>query len=409
MQSNPAAALPRPESLDLSLREGRPCRVFVRVDYNVPIREGRVTDDLRIKESTRTLEWLLRRDTVLVLCSHLGRPKGKVVPELSLRPVAERLEELLGARVELLPLPPAEATASAVREAKPGSIFLLENVRFDPREEAGEEGFARELASLADVYVNEAFSASHREHASVTGVPRLLPHAAGFGLLHEVSMLSKLLDPERRPYVAVLGGAKVRDKLGVVQSLLEKVDGLIVGGGMALSFLAAKGLKMGSGRVEPEFFEDLRKAIGDAEAAGKRVLLPVDLVVAERFEEAAPHTICASEEVPEGTYPVDIGPRTIEMFAGAIEEARTVFWNGPMGVFEWQPFCGGTFAVAEAIAGCEGFTVVGGGDTAAALRASGHEGDVTYVSTGGGASLEFVRDGDLPGLRVLRESPVAGA
>jgi phosphoglycerate kinase len=409
MQSNPAAALPRPETLDLSRREGRPCRVFVRVDYNVPIKEGRVTDDLRIKESTRTLEWLLRRDTVLVLCSHLGRPKGKVVPELSLRPVAERLEALLGAHVELLPLPPAEATASAVREAKPGCVFLLENVRFDPREEEGEKGFARELASLADVYVNEAFSASHREHASVTGVPRLLPHAAGFGLLHEVAMLSKLLDPERRPYVAVLGGAKVRDKLGVVRSLLEKVDGLIVGGGMALSFLAAKGLKMGSGRVEPEFFEDLRKAIGDAEAAGKRVLLPVDLVVAERFEEAAPHTVCASEEVPEGTYPVDIGPRTIEIFAEAIEEARTVFWNGPMGVFEWQPFCGGTFAVAEAIARCEGFTVVGGGDTAAALRASGHEADVTYVSTGGGASLEFVRDGDLPGLRVLRESPVVGA
>lgn len=403
--SRPAVLLPRLESLDLAPRDGRPVRVLVRVDYNVPMADGKVVDDLRIRESARTVEWLLQRDAVVVLCSHLGRPKGKVVPELSLRPVIPSLRGILGIEAEHIGFPPDFEATKVLSKARPGSLFLLENLRFDPREEAGDPEFASQLASLADVYVNEAFSASHRSHASVTGVPALLPSAAGFGLVHEVTMLSRLLDPDKRPYVAVLGGAKVADKLGVVESLLAKVDVMCVGGGMALSFLAARGLEVGAGKVEPEHFDSLRAAVDEAEALGKQVLVPSDLVVADAFEPTARHEVCRADRVPSGWFPLDIGPETVARFSRAIEDAQTLFWNGPMGVFEWEAFSAGTAGVAEAVARCGGFTVAGGGDTAAALKATGHTADISHLSTGGGASLEFVRDGDLVGLEALRRSP----
>ncbi len=399
-----SADLPRLEDLDLSRRGSRPTRAFVRVDYNVPLEDGRVADDLRIRESARTVEWLLRHDVTVVLCSHLGRPGGKPVPELSLTPLVGPLSDLFGRRVSLTPLPPAPEAQAAVEAAGPGGIVLLENVRFDPREEAGDDRFATELASLADVYVNEAFSASHRAHASVTGLPRLLPGAAGFGLVHEVKMLSRLFDPPERPYVAVLGGAKVKDKLGVVEALVSKVDVLCVGGGMANTFLAAQGHGVGAARVEEDRFEGVLRALDAADRAGKKVLLPTDLVVAEAMEPEAYRRVVAVGEVPEGWIPLDIGPSTAEEFGRAVSSAGTVFWNGPMGVFEWEPFAKGTFAIAEAVASCDGFTVAGGGDTAAALKASGHSADVKHLSTGGGASLEFVRDEDLVGLAALRQS-----
>jgi phosphoglycerate kinase len=403
----PALELPRIDTLDLSPRGDRPPRVLVRVDFNVPIEDGRVVDDMRIRESARTIEWLSRRDATVVLCSHLGRPGGHPDPHLSLSPLIPRLADIFGKSVSLAPLPPSKKASELVENAGAGGIVLLENVRFDPREESGDEGFAAELASLSDFYVNEAFSASHRAHASVTVVPRFLPSAAGYALIHEAQMLSKLFDPAERPYVAVLGGAKVKDKLGVVASLLEKVDKICIGGGMANSFLAALGIDVGAAKVESEHFDTLRQALDSAKDRGKEILLPTDVVAAERFEAGSPHGVFDVDSIPQGWIPLDIGPSTAARFGEAIAAARTVFWNGPMGVFEWEDFASGTFAVAEAVAACDGFTVAGGGDTASALKACGHTADVSHLSTGGGASLEFVRDEDLVGLKALRESEPA--
>ncbi len=396
--------LPRIESLELGPRGERPTRALVRVDFNVPLEDGRILDDTRIKEAARTIEWLLRREVVVVLCSHLGRPKGAPDPRLSLALLVPRIAEIFGQPVSMAPLPPLPEAEATVSKAGAGALILLENLRFDPREEAGDEGFAAELASLADVYVNEAFSASHRAHASITGVPRLLPSAAGFALIHEVQMLSRLFAPKERPYVAVLGGAKVKDKIGVVERLLEKVDAICIGGGMANSFLAAQGIEVGAARIEEDQVEKVEAALEAAAAAGKEILLPSDVVAAERFAEDAAHDTFEVGSVPDEWIPLDIGPKTAERYSEVVKSAGTVFWNGPMGVFEWAPFASGTFALAEAIAACKGFTVAGGGDTASALKACGHTADVSHLSTGGGASLELVRDEDLVGLRALRES-----
>ena len=399
-----SSTLPRIESLDLTTKGERPTRALVRVDFNVPIVQGQVSDDLRIIEAARTIEWLLRRDVTVVLCSHLGRPKGKPDPKLSLSALVPKLSEVFGKRVNLAPLPPSTEASKVVEEAGVGSIVLLENVRFDPREEAGDEEFALELASLADVYVNEAFSVSHRPHASITGVPKFLPSAAGFGLLHEVCMLSRLFAPQERPYVAVLGGAKVKDKIGVVSALLDKVDEICIGGGMANTFLAARGLRVGGADVEEAQLAAVRATMEAANTKRKVVHLPSDVVAAQRFDKDASYEIFEVDSVPSDWIPLDIGPETARQYADAIKAAGTVFWNGPMGVFEWNAFAAGTFAIAEAVAACNGFTVVGGGDTASALKACGHVADVSHVSTGGGASLEFVRDEDLVGLRALREA-----
>lgn len=401
----PLSGLPRIETLDLTPRGKRPARVFVRVDYNVPIEDGRVVDDLRIKESVRTVEWLLRRDVTVVVCTHLGRPGGRPDPQLSPAPLVPILTDVFGTTVHPAPLPPSVEAGAVVEAAGAGGLVLLDNIRFDPREEAGDFEFASELASLADVYVNEAFSASHRSHASIAGVPRLLPSASGFCLRREVEMLSKLFAPPGRPYVAVLGGAKVKDKIGVVASLLAKVDTICIGGGMANSFLAAAGKTGDAGKVEKEQLEAIERALEAAGEAGKEVLLPTDVVAAERFEQDSSHGVFEVGSVPEGWMPLDIGPETAERYSQVISAAGTVFWNGPMGVFEWNAFAAGTYRVAEAVAACGGFTVAGGGDTASALKDCGHTADVSHVSTGGGASLEFVRDEDLVGLRAIRESP----
>ncbi len=383
-------------------------RVFVRVDHNVPLEGGRVADDARIRASLPTLEELLAGGAALVVASHLGRPKGQVREELRIRPVAERLGELLGREVRALPVvsgPEAEAAASALA---PGGVLYLENLRFDPREEANDPAFAAELASLAEAYVDDAFGAVHRAHASVEALPRLLaergrPTAAGRLLQREVEALSRLLGEAERPYVAVLGGAKVSDKLSTIGALIERVDAILIGGAMAFTFIAAEGGSVGASRVEPERFEEVRAARRRAEERGVLLELPVDVVAAPEMSAEAPRRTVPASEIPPGEMGLDIGPRTVEEFARIIADARTVFWNGPMGVFELEPFSAGTRGIATAIASAPSYSVAGGGDSLAAIARLGLEEGFDHLSTGGGASLEFVEGRRLPGIAVLEE------
>jgi phosphoglycerate kinase len=384
---------------DLEDLAGR--RVLVRCDFNVPLEAGRITDDLRIRATVPTLRELLGRGARLVCCSHLGRPKGKVVEELRLDPVAERLGQLLDTEVHKLDQVTGPAVEAALAEGP--EVVLLENLRFDPREERNDPSFAAELAALARAYVDDAFGAAHRAHASVVGVARLLPSAAGRLMQREVEVLTRLLEGPEEPFVAILGGAKVSDKLGVVEALVERVDALLVGGAMAFSFLAAAGGEVGRSLVEPDRFDDVRRAVRKAEAAGVLIQLPEDVVAAsEPSVEARPVTVRASA-IPRDLMGLDLGPRTVEEFARTIADARTILWNGPMGVFELEPFSGGTRGVAHAVAGSEAFTVAGGGDTLAALRRFGLADSIDHLSTGGGASLEFLEGRELPGVAVLME------
>jgi phosphoglycerate kinase len=372
-------------------------RALVRVDFNVPLRDGHVEDDLRITTALPTITWLLDHGARVVACGHLGRPKGAPDPQYSMAPVAARLTELLGAAVPLTPTIGPERNA-AVRDLGPGRALLLENLRFHPGETADDPDFAARLTDGCAVYVNEAFGASHRAHASIVGPPRLVPCAAGRLLEREVRVLGGLLDEPAHPFVAILGGAKVSDKLGVIDALLKRCDTLLVGGAMAFTFLVAAGQRVGASLVEPDQVDHCR----DLLATG-RIRVPSDLVVAPEITADTGTRMVPAGAVPDGWLGLDIGPGTAADFADEIADAATVLWNGPMGVFELAPFAAGTRAVAQAVADCRGFTVVGGGDSAAALRSFGLADAVDHLSTGGGASLEVLERGDLPGLVALRE------
>jgi len=380
--------------------------VLVRLDLNVPLEEGRVADDLRIRAALPTVRSIVERGGTALCMSHLGRPKG-VDEALRMGPVAARLGEALGREVAALPEITGPAVAAAVGELPAGSVALLENLRFDPREKANDPEFARALAALGRAYVNDAFGTAHRAHASVVGVPAVLgPHACAAGLLlgRELEAFERVLEDPARPFVAVLGGAKVSDKLGVVRHLLERVDALLVGGAMAYTFLRARGTDVGDSRVEEDFVEELAGVLAAASERGVEVLLPTDHVVAARFDSDEAETV--ADAIPAGRLGLDIGPRTAERYAEVVGRAGTVVWNGPMGVFEREPYAAGTRALVEAVASSRGYTVVGGGDSAAAVQRFGVAERVDHVSTGGGASLELLEGRTLPGIAALeRDAP----
>ncbi|HEV8682781.1 MAG TPA: phosphoglycerate kinase [Actinomycetota bacterium] len=386
---------------DLGDLNGR--RVFVRVDFNVPLEDGKVTDDLRITATVPTIENLIEGGAALVLASHLGRPKGKPVEDLRMDPVAARLEELARFPVRKLDEVTGDAVSQACAALGQGDVALLENLRFDPGEEANDPAFADALASLADAYVDDAFGAAHRAHASVVGVAERLPSAAGLLMRKEVEVLSRLLEKPEEPFVAVLGGVKISDKLGVVRSLLDRVDALLVGGAMAFTFIAAQGGEVGDSLVEEDRLDEVGETLKLAEQKGVPVLLPEDAVVASEADVSARKETVPADRIPKGLKGLDVGPRTVEEFARVLADAKTIFWNGPMGVFELEPFSLGTRGVAQAVAGAKAFTVVGGGDSVAAIRRLGFEDSVDHLSTGGGASLEFLEGKELPGVAVLME------
>jgi phosphoglycerate kinase len=377
-------------------------RVLLRADLNAPLSDGRVSDDLRLEAALPTLRSLLERGARVVLCSHLGRPTGFEDARLSMAPVAARLGELLGRQVPVAADITGVDAQAKVAALADGEVVLLENLRFDPGEKANDDACADALAALCDLYVNDAFGAAHRGHASITGVPARRPGAAGELLARELQVLGGLLDAPARPYVAILGGSKVSDKLTVLDNLIERVDAICVGGAMCFTFLAAEGLSIGTSRVEVEQVETVRRLVARARAAGVTVHVPTDVVVAPTFARDAEPTVVTADAMPATQMGLDIGPETAAIYAQTVLGAGAVFWNGPMGVFEWPAFAAGTHAVAEAMADTDAFTVVGGGDSAAAIRSFGLDGRVTHVSTGGGASLELLEGKDLPGVAALR-------
>ena len=393
--------MPDLSSIDLAGK-----RVFLRCDLNVPLKEGVIKDDGRIKASLPTIQLLLEKGASLVIAAHLGRPKGEAKPELSLAPVAKRLAELLGREVKFTGEVTGAAVTTAAESLKAGEMLLLENIRFSPAETSKEESergaFAAELAQLADFYVGDGFGAVHRKHASVFDLPQLLPHAAGTLVAAEVQVLKKLTQNPERPYGVVLGGAKVSDKLGVIENLLGKVDVLAIGGGMVFTFLKAQGKEIGTSLVEAEMLDVVKGLIATAEKNGVKLVLPTDIVVAPTFAADATPTLVAADAIPADQMGLDIGPVSAQAFAGEIVKCKTVFWNGPMGVFEFPNFAAGTKVVAQALTQVSGISVVGGGDSAAAVRALGFaDSQFGYISTGGGASLEYLEGKELPGLKAL--------
>ena len=380
-------------------------KVLVRCDFNVPLKDGVITSDKRIVEAIPTIKYLLDQGAKVILCSHMGKPKGEVVAKYSLAPVAVRLTELLGKEVKLAKDtigPDAKALAADLKE---GEAILLENTRFDKREEKNDPEFAKELASMADIFVNDAFGAAHRAHASTAGAADYLPAVCGYLIQKEISVMGKALADPDRPFVAILGGAKVADKLNVISNLLEKVDTLIIGGGMAYTFLAAKGYSIGNSLFDETKLEYCNEMVKKAEEKGVNLLLPIDTVVTTDFPNPIDAEI-ATEVVPSNAIPadkmgLDIGPATQKLFADAVISAKTVVWNGPMGVFENPILAKGTIAVAKALADSSATTIVGGGDSAAACEQLGFADKITHISTGGGASLEFLEGRDLPGISCL--------
>jgi phosphoglycerate kinase len=391
---------------DLSTIDVAGKRVFLRCDLNVPLKEGVIKDDGRIKASLPTIQLLLEKGASLVIAAHLGRPKGEAKPELSLAPVAKRLSELLAREVKFVGEVTGAAVTTAAESLKAGEILLLENIRFSAAETSKEESergaFAGELAQLADIYVGDGFGAVHRKHASVFDLPKLLPHAAGTLVAAEVQVLKKLTQNPERPYGVVLGGAKVSDKLGVIENLLGKVDVLAIGGGMVFTFLKAQGKEIGTSLVEAEMLDVVKGLIATAEKNGVKLVLPTDIVVAPTFAADATPTLVAADAIPANQMGLDIGPVSAQAFASEIVKCKTVFWNGPMGVFEFPNFAAGTKVVAQALTEVSGISVVGGGDSAAAVRALGFaDSQFGYISTGGGASLEYLEGKELPGLKAL--------
>ena len=376
-------------------------RALVRVDFNVPMDGGRITDDTRIRAALPTIQRLRQQGAAVILVSHLGRPDGEVVENLRLAPVAQHLSGLLGIAVATAPDCVGPEAERAARDLPPGGVLLLENLRFHPEEEANDPAFAGQLAALADVYVNDAFGTAHRAHASTEGVAHILPAVAGLLMQREIEVMGRALEQPERPFVAIVGGKKVSDKIGVLKNLIEKADRILVGGAMANTFFKAQGLQTGKSYVEDEAVETAKDILKRAQAAKKPLLLPMDCVAATAFDAAAPHQVVPVDAIPADRAVLDIGPETVRQFKAVLDSARTVIWNGPMGVFELEPFARGTQQVAAALTHVKGTTIVGGGDSVAALEQAGLAGDVTHVSTGGGASLEFLEGRVLPGVAAL--------
>jgi len=377
-------------------------RVLVRVDFNVPLDGESVTDDTRVRAALPTLRYLIDHGAKVIICSHLGRPKGEPDPQFSLRPVRRTLQRLLGRNVFFAPETVGEETTESVERLQAGEIIILENLRFNPGEKANDPEFAKQLAALADIYVNDAFGAAHRAHASTEGVTAYLPAYAGLLLAREIETLTDMLAEPQRPFVAILGGSKVSDKFGVIDRLIDCVDVLLIGGGMAFTFLVAKEIGIGKSIVEPDWVEPAKKMLDKAAEKGCDLVLPTDFVVADAFAEDAETKIVGREEIPDSMMGLDIGPSTTEVFKHEIARAKTIFWNGPMGVFEMKPFENGTKEVAEAVArNNRAASIIGGGDSVAALKKFDLEDRVTFVSTGGGASMKLLEGAELPGVEAL--------
>lgn len=377
-------------------------RVLCRVDFNVPLRDGEIQDDSRIRATVPTIEWLTSHGARVILCSHLGRPKGKVVDDLRLKPVADRLADLLDSPVTALDAITGPAVTSAVGGMTDGDVVLLENLRFDSREEANDPSFAQELAELVDLYVNDAFGAAHRAHASTEGVAHRRPAYLGLLMQAEIDALTKLLDEPERPFVAIIGGAKVSDKMGVLENLLPRVDGLLIGGGMANTFLVAQGVEVGTSLVEPDLVAVASDLIAAARGRSVEISLPTDVMLATSIDATAGYR-APIDAIPDDSAIFDIGPETAAHYASVTSNARTVLWNGPLGVAENPVFAAGTATVASAVAKSDGYTVVGGGDSVAAIQRLGVADRIDHISTGGGASLEFLEGKTLPGIAAIPE------
>lgn len=380
-------------------------KVLVRCDFNVPMKDGQITDDIRITSALPTIKYLLENDAKVILMSHMGRPKGEAKPEFSLKPVAERLAQLLDMEVEF----PAsdivvdEAVKAKAEALKPGQLMLLENVRFRKEETKNEEPFTGELASLGEIFVNDAFGTAHRAHCSTAGLAKYMPSVSGFLIEKEVKFLGEALENPQRPFVAIMGGAKVGDKIPVIENLLKKVDCLIIGGGMSYTFFKAMGYEIGTSILDEDSIELAKELMQKAEDSGVKLLLPLDTVCAKEFSNDSEKAIYDRDKMPKDMMGMDIGPKTIEAYKAAIAEAKTVVWNGPSGVFEMENFADGTKAIAEALADSEATTIIGGGDSAAAVEQFGLADKMTHISTGGGASLEFLEGKVLPGIDCLEE------
>jgi len=375
-------------------------RVLVRVDYNVPIKDGKVGDDTRIRAAMPTLNYLLDHGAAVILCSHLGRPKGGPDPKFSLKPVAEHLSSLVGKPVAFAEDCVGPVAETAAKALKPGGILLLENTRFHPEEEKNDLELARKMASLADIYVNDAFGSAHRAHSSTEGVARFIPAVAGFLMEEEIRYLGQAIANPKRPFVAILGGAKISDKIDVIRNLLGKADTVLIGGGMANTFFKAQGYPIGDSLVEEEALDTARELLSEGST---RLRLPVDVVLGDKFDAEAESRIIPMGPVPDGWRILDVGPETVAAFAKVIAGAGTVVWNGPMGVFEFPKFANGTFGVARAVANSQAISIIGGGESVAAITAAGLADKITHVSTGGGASLEMLEGKVLPGLAALQD------
>ena len=379
-------------------------KALVRVDFNVPLKDGEVADDTRIEAALPTIEYLINEKAKVILMSHLGRPGGEVDESLRMDPVAEKLADLLGKPVSKVDDCIGKEAEDAIAEMEDGDVLVLENTRFYPGEKANDEEFAKKLANLADVYVNDAFGAAHRAHASTTGVAKLLPAGAGFLMQQELNALSKATDNPEHPYVAIMGGAKISDKMDAIRSLLNRVDYLLVGGGIANTFLLAKGYDMGDSLVEEDMVELAKELMKEAKEKGVELVLPIDVVVADEFKEDATHKVVDADKIPAGWQSLDSGgPKTLEKYKEIIAKARIISWNGPIGVFEMKEFAKGTNELAKALAEADAVTIIGGGESAAAIKNAGLEDSMTHISTGGGASLDFLAGKNLPGVDALDE------